>query len=151
MILDSTLALDGPGFVAITATRDSTNVLDMGVARDMGIGTPLYLAVFGNGLFAAAGAATLSIAFRGSADDSTYYTYSQGAVLSIAQLNAGGYFLPIVVPRPLATGAMPMPRYYKMVYTVATGPFTAGAVQAYLTIGRDDIPAYPAGYSTAYV
>ena len=151
MLLDSTLALDGPGFVAITATRDSTNVVDLGVARDMGIGTSLYLVMIGDGLFAAAGAATLSIAFRGSADDSTYFTYAQGTVLSIAQLNAGGYFLPITVPRPLATGIMPMPRYYKMVYTVATGPFTAGAVQAYLALSRDDIPAYPAGYSTAYV
>lgn len=151
MILDSTLAFDGPAFTAITVTRDSTNNLDMGVARAMGPGTPLAVIIIGNGLFAAAGAATLSIAFRGSVDNATYTTYAQGTVLTIAQLNAGGYFLPIRVPSQLATGAMALPRYYQLTYTVATGPFTAGAVMAYLALDRDRSIAYPAGYSTTYV
>ncbi len=151
MILDASLAFDGPGWQAITATRDSTNVIDLSVQRDMAPGTPMYLVLISDGLFAAAGAATCSIAFRGSIDNATYFTYSQGTVLSIAQMNAGGYFLPITIPRPLATASMPVPRYYKIAYTVATGPFTAGAVQAYLALSRDDIIAYPSGYSNTYI
>ena len=160
MILDTQLAFDGTSsaFVAITVTRDSTNVLDMGVVRDMAIGDQLAVAIFSNRLFAAAGAATLTIAVQGSAlEGSGYVTYAQSPAISIADLNSavagfGGLLFPIMLPRP-PSGGTTRPRYYKLVYTVATGPFTAGAVRANLIPNtfRDDMQYYASGFSTANI
>ncbi len=160
MILDALLAFDGTASapttpVAITVTRDSTNILDMGVNRDMAIGTPLYINLIGDGLFAAAGAATLTVALQGAPNSSgspgTWTTYAQSPALSIAQLNSTlSHLFPINLPSP-PSGGISTPRFYKLVYTVATGPFTAGAVQAYLSHSRVGMLYYPAGYTTTYV
>lgn len=157
MILDSNLSFETAAtFTAITTSRVSTNVLDMLNARDMGIGTPdLDLVILSNGLFAAAGAATLQVQFQGSADNSTYFTFAETPALSIATLNtiglapAANYILPISLPQRVAGATLP--RYYRLNFIVATGPFTAGALQAYLALAKDDIVTYPAGYSTQYV
>lgn len=160
MILDSTLAFDGTAAapttpVAITVTRDSTNILDMSVNRDMAIGTPLFLNLIGDGLFAAAGAATLTVALQGAPNNAgvpgTWTSYAITPALSIAQLNSAlSHLFPIALPSP-PSGGVSTPRFYKLVYTVATGPFTAGAVQAYLSHSRIGMLYYPAGYSTTYV
>jgi hypothetical protein len=84
MLLDSTQVFD-PAGTAITVTASSTNVLDMGVARDMGIGDdPLVLVVLSDGTFAAAGAATLNIALQGSPDNATWTVYAESSLLTIA-------------------------------------------------------------------
>lgn len=148
MILDSSLALDGPAFVPITVTRDSFNTIDLGVARDMGIGDPqIKLLIISNRLFA--GGTSVTIAFQGSAlEVSGYVTYAQSPAITTAQLNGADPLLfPIDVPRPPFPAAA-RPRYYKLVYTVA-GTYTAGAVQAYLVKQRDDMIYYPSGFSTA--
>ena len=150
MLLDSTLLFDNA--VAITVTRDSTNVLDMGAARDMGIGQDtLSLLLVTDGLFAAAGAGTLTVAFAGSSDNATYVNYSQSIAFSIAQLNASNLLLPIYLPPRPSTSSVNVPRYYKLIYTVATGPFTAGVVTAGLVLNLQQALAYPSGYTTTYV
>jgi hypothetical protein len=156
MILDKNLAFDGDGTtpVAVTVTRDSTNVIDLAVASDLSIGEDLYISVLSNGLFAAGGGATLTISFLGSPDNSTWVTYNSTPALSIAQLNSrvvGGMTYPLSsdVPSRLPGGVRP--RYLKMAYTVATGPFTAGALHAFLNLGRDQPEAYPKNYDTTYV
>jgi hypothetical protein len=160
MILDSLLAFDGTASapttaVAITVTRDSTNILDMGVNRDMSIGQPLYLNIVGDGLFAAAGAATLTIAIQGAPNSSgspgTWTTYAQTPALSIAQVNSALSMLwPLTLPSP-PSGAVSTPRFYKLVYTVATGPFTAGAILAFLAHERSGMLYYASGYTNTYV
>lgn len=150
MLLDSQLCFD-PAGTAVTATAASTNVLDMVNARDMGIGRKLQLLVLGNGLFAAAGAATLNIQLQGSPDNATWVTFSETGPLSIAQLNSPSAQNIDLMSQDLpgrAPGA-PLPRYYRLNYVVTTGPFTAGAMQAYLTLGRDDNIAYPSGFNPA--
>lgn len=160
MILDTNLVFDGTvaaptTAVAITVTRDSTNILDMGVNRDMSPGTPLYLNVFTDRAFAAAGAATLTIALQGAPNSSgspgTWTTYAQSPALAIADLNSAlEYLFPLPLPSEPA-GTYTRPRFYKLVYTVATGPFTAGAILAYLSHDRGTLQPYPAGYTTTYV
>jgi len=144
MLLDSQLAFD-PAGSAVTVTRVSTNVLDMSVARDMGIGDGYpepTITVVTDGLFAAAGAGTLTMSIQGSADNVTWYDIALSPAYSIAQLNTQLVFK-LKLP-----GAAPnvTPRYYRMNYTVGTGPFTAGSLQSYLNIGRDDLINYPKNY-----
>lgn len=149
MILDNSLAFDGPNFVAITTTRDSLNVLDLGVQRDVSIGTTLQLLIISDRLFA--GGTNVTIAVQGSElEASGYVTYAQTPAITTAQMNAApGVLFPIFLPRP-PYGGLAIPRYLKLVYTV-TGTYTAGAVQAYLVTARDDVIYYPSGFSTANV
>ena len=156
MILDALLMFDGDGTTpaAITVTRDSTNVIDLGAASELSIGEDLFLTVISNGAFAAAGGATLTIGIAGSVDNSSWVTFNNTPALTIAQLNSrivGGMAFPLAadVPARLPGGARP--RYYKLTYTVATGPFTAGAVHAFLNLGRDQPEVYPKNFDTAYV
>lgn len=172
MILDNNLIFDPRG-TAITVTAVSTNVLDMGLlgitgnGRDIGIGQDggMRLAIYSNGLFAAAGAGTLEIQVQGAPDNGsgspgTYVTYASSGALSLAQLNSfvgtgnSVKLFPIALP-PAEAGAAnsgfnpPLPRFYRLNYVVATGPMTAGAIEAYLTNNRDDMVTYPSGFSTA--
>lgn len=159
MILDSSLALDGPAFAAITTTRDSTNIIDVGIggqiggARDMGVGTKLDLLVISNRLFA--GGTSVQIAFQGAPDNGSgaegaYVTYAQTPAITLAQLNAGtGLLFPIEVPG-MPYGGLSLPRFYKLVYTVV-GIFTLGAVIATLILNRDQVNYYPSGINVANV
>lgn len=159
MILDSNLALDGPAFTAITVTRDSTNIIDVGIggqiggARDMSVGTNLDLLVISNRAFA--GGTSVQISFQGAPDngsgaEGTYVTYAQTPAITLAQLNAGtGLLFPIDVPG-MPYGGLALPRFYKLVYTVA-GTFTAGAVIATLLLNRDQVNYYPSALNVANV
>ena len=148
MIIDSTLLFDSAA--AITSTATSTNVIDLSDYRDIGIGYPMKLLIVGDGLFAAAGAATLTISVQGSVDNSAWTTYLSSLALSIAQMNASGFVLGIDWPRP-PSAAISTPQYLRLNYTVATGPFTAGSLTAGLVLDRGDMLYYPSGYTTTYV
>lgn len=148
MLLDSNLQFETG--VAITATRVGTNVIDMGVRREIAYGEPMHFTCVSDGLFAAAGAATLQVALQGSVDNSTFTDYALSPVLSIATLNAktvgaGGFVFPVDWPaRPSGVG---IPRYFRLNLTVATGPFTAGSLQAWLNLGAEEIYFYPRNYT----
>lgn len=162
MILDRSLCFDGGDtgtFAAITVSRDSTDIIDVGIsgqignARDMSIGTNLQLLVISNRLFA--GGTSVQIAIQGAPDNGsgaqgTYVTYAQSPAITLAQLNAGpALIFPIDLPRP-PYGGLALPRFYKLNYTVV-GTFTAGAVLAYLLLNRDDIVQYPSALNVANV
>jgi len=167
MILDSNLVFD-PSGTAITVSAASTNVLDMGITgaiptvqgRDIGIGYDQKLVIYGNNAFAAGGAATLNIQLQAAPDNGsgapgTYVTLAETGALSIAQLNAGTpgdggigtKLFPIDVPP--AQIALLAPRFYRLNYVVATGPFTAGTIVAYLAPWRSDMVTYPRNFSLA--
>jgi hypothetical protein len=156
MILDRNLVFDGGlalAFVPITASRPSTDVIDLRTANEISWGEKIQVTVLSNGLFAAAGAATLAIDFQGSVDNSTWTTYASELPMPIATLNSrvvGGqpYVMAMSVP-PRQPGAA-RPRFLRLNYTVATGPFTAGAVLAFLNLGRDEIEAYPRNFSVTF-
>jgi hypothetical protein len=162
MILDRSLCFDGGdtgAFAAITISRDSTDVIDVGIsgqtgnARDMSIGRSIELLVVSNGLFA--GGTSVQINFQGAPDNGsggqgTYITYASSPVITLAQLNAGNRLLfPIDLPRP-PYGGLALPRFYKLNYTVV-GTFTAGAVLAWLLLDRDDNLQYPSIINVANI
>jgi hypothetical protein len=162
MILDRSLCFDGGDnntFAAITVTRDSTDVIDVGIsgqignARDMSIGMALQLLVLSNRLFA--GGTSVQISLQGAPDNGsgaqgTYVIYAQTPAITLAQLNATpGLLFPITLPRP-PYGGLALPRFYKLVYTVV-GTFTAGAVLAHLLLNREDMVQYPSALNMANV
>lgn len=177
MILDAYQRFDDASSLAIAAgTQASANVLDYGInsgiptsangggARDMGIGDDpaLKLVVQVATLFASAGAGTLSVAIQGAPDNGagapgTFVTWWLSPVYALATLNAGSRLLDMDFPRP--PDGVVVPRFVRLLYTVATATFTAGAMSAYVVLDRDDqmynstdnsvLGAYPAGINVA--
>jgi hypothetical protein len=111
---------------AITATANSEHVVDLGPNSYRGnsvgddIKAPFFFSI--SEAFAAAGAATLTIAVvsSDSADLSSPKTH-QTATYAKADLTVGTIANSFHVPHDAK-------RYLGVVYTVATGPFTAGKI-----------------------
>lgn len=146
MFLDNNLLFSSAQ--AITSTADSTNVLDLLNARDLGAGDDpgMELLVQVQTAFVSAGGATLTISLRGSTDNSTYSVYAQSRLLTVADMTTpGARLMQFSLPQPIASDALP--RYLKLVYTTATSTFSAGAITAAIVLDRQDAnpPAYPAG------
>jgi len=144
-MIDANLILDGTApnvGAALTATRVSGNVIDLLIDRDAGVGDALELHVLVTTTFAAGGAATLQISMQ-SGDDPTAasnYDLILSPVIPVASLVAGKevfrYILPMYQENEV-TGLGHPGRYINLKYTVSTGPFTAGALMAYVTAGMD--------------
>lgn len=130
---------------AVTATAISTNVYDLfstglggganispNVRIDIGAGSSdLYLVVQTAVAATAAGAATLTVTLE-SADDAGLTTnaivHTGTATFALAAFQvAGTQLLAIRLPAGLYR------RYLGVRYTIATGPLTAGAFDAFLT------------------
>ena len=128
---------------AITATANSTDVYDLAVRRRIaqpGVDLEVYLKVME--AFTAAGAGTLTIGLV-TADDSALTTNAETLMTTSAIGKAS-----LVVGYEPAKWSVPsgrLRRYLGLIYTVATGPMTAGKVTAGLAFGRDDSFNYPVG------
>ncbi len=176
MIFDALEVFD-PAGTTITSTAVSTNVLDVGILnaqqpgnnstfglqqRDIG---PSYtgwdsLDIFVEigTTFTATGSATLQVSIQAAVDagttatnqvPGTFYDQVMTGALPVANLTAGREILRCPVPRwsVCAANTTTRPRFYRLNYTVATGPMTAGAIQAVLVSsgGRQDNHTYPSG------
>lgn len=144
MIIDGLLQFD-PALSAITVTRASTNVIDLLNARDIGgpMSPAMWLAVGVNAAFTAGGAATLVVQMQGSVDNATWSTYGETRALSIADLTAVGRLF--IASWPYRVAADAFPRYLRLNYVVATGPMTAGSVNAQLVLDPQVYAQYAAG------
>lgn len=181
MILDSLLQFSSAQSLAIAiGTAPSTNVIDFGLgtaaspaipsdangggARDMGIGDDpaLKLLVQISTAATSGGAGTLAISLQGAPDDGTgapgtFVSWWTSPAYTLAQMAAGARLLDIDFPRP-PQGA-PIPRFVRLLYTVAGANLTGGAIQSYVVLDRDDQPylgtdnsiigGYPAGINIA--
>lgn len=156
-IIDGNLLFEPIAGTAITVTAVSTNIIDLLNARDMGIGDDpaLKVMVGVTAAFIAAGAATLNIQFQGAPDNGsgapgTYTTYVETSPLSLAspaQLGINAQLATFDVPR--TPPGVAQPRYLRLNYVVATGPFTAGAINAGIVLDRQGAIAYPPGITVA--
>lgn len=122
---------------AITATAASTNTIDLGpidagMRRDIGPGKPIPVLLQVVEDFAAAGAATLTVALQ--VDDNTAFsspkTVATLSAIALADLKAGKQLPLDFIPRGTNE------RYMRLNFTVATGPMTAGRITAGITVGH---------------
>lgn len=159
---------------AITATAVSTGTYDtagLGVGQpvtnrfgtatnfgeDLGGGGPAasapQLGVWVTTAFTAGGAGTLQIQLQAAVDVNntglpvTWQTIDQTDAFALASLVVSS------PQRPLVSFTVPdrypgqnFPRFYRLNYVVGTGPMTAGALNAMLLTGIDDVPFYPPNF-----
>lgn len=133
MYLDKNLAFSEEQ--AVTSTAASTNVVDLGVARQIGIDGSLDIAITVTEAAAATGAATVVVTLQESSDNSTFTDVVSSAAIGKATLVAGYQFF-MKVPADLSK------RYLRMNYTVATGPLTAGKFSAHMVDGIQKSKSY---------
>jgi hypothetical protein len=121
---------------AVTASAASTNYVDMGVARDIGM-SDAVIAVTVTEAATAAGSATVTFAIQ-TDDDAAFgsaTTVRQTDAIGKATLTAGYQFF-LKVPHGIDE------RYLRLYYTVATGPLTAGQFTAHIVEGVQSSKAY---------
>lgn len=111
---------------AITATADSENVIDLGAAG-LDAGEPLHINAQVVEAMTAAGSATLTVSLVTDADAafSDPTTLVSTAAIAVADLVAGKYL-------PISFLPADAEQFVKLVYTVATGPMTAGKISAHI-------------------
>lgn len=152
MITDNLLRLSGSLTAgtatgqAVTATANSTNVVDLSLARDVGEGEDLYVQFTVGTAFTAAGSATLTPTIVVSAADSltTPTTIATAGTIAVATLVAGYSFAVRLNPQIASLGL----RYLGAIYTVATGPMTAGTITAdIVTEIQDGKKFYASGFT----
>ena len=152
MITDNFLRLSGSLTAgsatgqAVTATANSTNVVDLSLARDVGEGEDLYVQFTVGTAFTAAGSATLTPTVVVSAADSltTPTTIATAGTIAVATLVAGYSFAVRLNPQIASLGL----RYLGAIYTVATGPMTAGTITAdIVTEIQDGKKFYASGFT----
>ena len=152
MITDNFLRLSGSLTAgsatgqAVTATANSTNVVDLSLARDVGEGEDLYVQFTVGTAFTAAGSATLTPTVVVSAADSltTPTTIATAGTIAVATLVAGYSFAVRLNPQIASLGL----RYLGAIYTVATGPMTAGTITAdIVTDIQDGKKFYASGFT----
>ncbi len=137
MIIDKELELSNAQ--AITTSDSSTIYINLGVAgRDIGMSEDLHVCVTVMETVTATGAATVVFTLQADVltDFSTAVAVHATAAIAKATLVAGYRFF-IKIP-PGIVG-----QYLNMLYTVGTGPLTAGKFSAHVVSGIDKTKAYP--------
>lgn len=131
---------------AITATANSTNVIDLSAVRNIGIGEDLYL-VF-----------SVTVAFTDAGSDSTVtpslVTDDNAALSSVATIATYDVFAALTAAGtqrfyklPIRTIPGLYERYLAITYTVANGNLTTGSITAFLCKDIQAARQYTSGFS----
>ena len=123
---------------AVTATAASTNNIDLGAARDVGVSEGLHVFVNVDEAAVSAGASTLVVALEVDSDPAfgSAKVVATTAAIPKATLVAGhSFYLPVPV------GADE--RYMRLNYTVGTANLTAGKFTASIVKDIQSSKAYP--------
>lgn len=138
MIIDKTLMFSDAQ--AITADAASTNVIDLGADRDLGVSEGLWVCgVVTTTLDSAGEAATLTVSLQTDSDSAfgSATALHTTAALAEAVLVAGYFFLKIKLPQVTE-------RYLRLYYDRGTEDFTGGTVTAWLGDPPQNWRAYDA-------
>lgn len=125
---------------ALSVTAASTDIIDLGVDRDVGLGKALDIFMMIHTLFVTGDAATLQIALQ-TAIDAAFTSpiiLMETPAIAVAALVAGAEPARWSVPSVTK-------RYLRLYYTVGTGSFSAGKINAGLVIDRQANRSYPSG------
>ena len=142
MLIDKQNQLSDAQAVTSTGSTASTNVIDLGVARDIagGVVDARKLLIQVNTTFTSGGSATLQVQVQTSADNSSWSTLAESAAIPVASLVQGYRFFENGVPGPTS-------RYLRLNYVVGTAAMTAGKLDAALVPSLDIAPVYSRGYA----
>jgi hypothetical protein len=133
---------------AVTATAVSTDTIDLGIARDIGVKESLKWVVTVDESFATATSVEIQAVSSANADLSSHNVLMSTGAIVIAQLTAGRHPIVIDMPRSLATTLPVGQRYIGLRYVVAGSNATAGKFTAALVLDAQDIgKLYSSGYS----
>lgn len=119
------------------------DVIDLGVARDLGNGRPVYLVITVDTLPTSAGAATAAFSLASDAQaaiavDGTQSEHYRSKAFTIAQMAAGTVLAVVALPLE----GVAYERYLGVVQTTAVAAFTGGKVNAFLTLDPSIWKAY---------
>lgn len=143
MITDALLVLDSANALIRNAgTYVSTNTIDLGIARDVGV--PRDLQIFFNVDVAFAGGTqvTIQVITSATANLGSPTIIGQSAAIPLASLTLGAAFA-LTVPRQLNSVGQ---RYLGVQY-VSTGTFTLGSISARLVLDVTDLKYHASGFS----
>ena len=121
------------------------DAIDIVTARDIGAGRPLYLVLSVSTACTSGGSATAAFSLITGAADPTVTSddvLMLTAPIAVADMTLGATLAVIAIPME---GAVPYERYLGLMQTTATAAFTAGAINAYLTLDPPKWQAYPEG------
>lgn len=135
---------DSPTTIGSTA---STNIIDLGIARDIGgaVTDELMLLCIVSSAFTSGGGATLQVQFQTAPDNGaglpgTWSTLAQSDVVPVASLVQGYKFLSGELPGSTL-------RFIRLNYVVGTAAMTGGGLKAALVPSVDQQPAYARAYA----
>ena len=114
---------------AVTSNAASTNLIDLGSARDIGVGENLYVVVTVDTTLADTGSNSTVTVDVQSDDNSSFSsnTTAQTCFIIPAVTVAGSVFVAKLAPFTTAE------RYIRLFYTMTNGDLSAGAFTAFLT------------------
>ena len=135
---------DSPTSIGSTA---STNIIDLGIARDIGgaVTDQLMLLCQVTTAFTSGGSATLQVQFQTAPDNGSglpgsWSTLAQSDVIPVASLVQSYKFLPSEVPGGTLL-------FIRLNYVIGTAAMTAGTLKAALVPSLDMQPAYARAYA----
>jgi hypothetical protein len=130
-----------------TGSTASTNIIDLGVARDIGgaVTDQLMLLCEVVAAFTSGGSATLQVQFEtapdnGSGSPGAWSILAQSDAIAVASLVQGYKFLPGELPGGTQ-------RFIRLNYVIGTAVMTAGTLKAALVPSLDVQPVYPRAYA----
>ena len=127
---------DSPGVV-------SEHTIDLGVARDLGIGQPMYVVVTVDTTMTSSGSNdNLDVNLITDGDSALGSATTLQKLCTVPQVSvAGTKVFGVIAP------GLTYERYLGLLFKTDSGPLTAGAFSAYLVLNSDGIKHYADGYA----
>lgn len=133
---------------AITATAASTNLVDLGIARNIGVGDDLYLVLLVTTAFTDSGSdstvtpsleTATDAAFTSPVTVATYDVFAALAAVGASQIHK----------LKVGTAAGAYLRYIRVKYTLANGNLTTGAITSFIVKDTTTWLAYAGNFTVA--
>ena len=135
----------GQDLSQVTGTYNSESIVDLGTARDIGEGEPLYIVFTVTEAFVGATATVaMNCVVSAAAALTTPTTVGSVSATAVASLTLGAQFVVRINPLVASLGL----RYLGVIYTIATATTTAGTMTAHVvTDFQDGKKFYASGFS----
>ncbi len=147
--------------IGVTTGGSFSNAINLGVARDLGIGQgqerPNVQVNIGTALTTSEGTTTVFISFQGSTDSTTWTTYGTYGSSSVGSSGTFGTGSSINFVLPARPNGVALPQYYRLGVGVTSGTGTVGlstgTIIAGIVLATDESARtgskYPANFTVA--